>query len=202
MIHVEEKYLLFISIAAEREIREKVRFRFFDRSCMSLSKSCIELQLSIHGTSQTNEYSNDGPHPGFCITMLCFSTYIRAGLKHVVSVPAGNGYKGNRVRIVSNLLDVGAHFLHDLLVTFLAVVWLRRVHLVDSHNELLHSESVGQEGVLTSLSILGNTCFELSHTSCHNQHSTVCLKNAVDAALVGFLSNFEILPLLDANTVM
>lgn len=71
------------------------------------------------------------------------STYIGAGLKHVVSIPAGNGHKGDGVRIVANLLDVGAHFLHDFLVTLLAVVWLGGVHLVDAHDELFYSQSVG-----------------------------------------------------------
>jgi hypothetical protein len=36
------------------------------------------------------------------------------------------------------------------------------IHLVDSNNHLLHTECVGKECVLTSLSVLGNTGLELT----------------------------------------
>ena len=62
------------------------------------------------------------------------------------------------------------------VIKYLAVRWLSAVHLVDSDNELLHSQGVGKEGMLTSLSILRDTCLKLSHTSRHNQYSTVSLQ--------------------------
>lgn len=102
--------------------------------------------------------------------------YIWAGLQHVVSIPAGNGYEGDGVGIVANLLNVGAHFLHNFIISLLAVVWLGGVHLIDAHDQLLHSQSVGQEGVLAGLSVLGDARLKLAHAGRHDQHGTVCLE--------------------------
>ena len=38
-------------------------------------------------------------------------------LQHVVSMPTRDGHKWNTVRIITNLLDVGTHFLLDFLET-------------------------------------------------------------------------------------
>lgn len=103
-------------------------------------------------------------------------TYVGARLKHVVSIPARNGYKGHSVWIVANLLNVGAHFLHNFLVALLAVVRLGGVHFVDAHDELLDSQGVGQQGMLAGLSVLGYTGLELADASCHDQHGAVGLQ--------------------------
>ena len=69
----------------------------------------------------------------------------------------------------------GADLLDDLLVAFLAVGRLGGVHLVDRHDQLLDAQRVGQQGVLTGLTILRDARLELTHPCCHNQHCTVSL---------------------------
>lgn len=61
-------------------------------------------------------------------------------------------------------------------VTNLTVWWLSTVHLVDSYDELFHTQRVGQEGMLTRLPILRDTSLKLSRTSRDNQYSTVSLR--------------------------
>lgn len=91
-------------------------------------------------------------------------------------MPSRDGHKGNGGRVVANLLDVGGDLLLDLLKPLLAVGGLSRVHLVDSNNELLHSQSVGEESVLTGLAVLGDTSLKLTHTTSNNQHSAISLR--------------------------
>merc|ERR1719367_1492240 len=83
-------------------------------------------------------------------------------LDHVVSVPSRDGDEGNRGRVVADLLDEARHFLADLLEPSLAVGRLSGVHLVGGHDELLDSKGVGQQSVLSGLTILGDTSLELS----------------------------------------
>lgn len=54
--------------------------------------------------------------------------------------------------------------------------WSGVVHLVDTNDELLHTQGVGKQRMLTSLAILRNTSLKLAGTSSNNQHSTVSLK--------------------------
>ena len=46
----------------------------------------------------------------------------------------------------------------------LAVGGLGGVHLVDTNDELLYSKGVGQQSVLSGLSVLGDTGLELTST--------------------------------------
>lgn len=105
--------------------------------------------------------------------VLC--SHVCAGLQHVVSMPPRNWDESNGSRVVANLLDVSADFLGDLLKASLAVWGLGGVHLVDSNDKLLHSQGEGQEGMLTGLSILGDTSLKLTHTGSNDQHSTIGL---------------------------
>ena len=57
------------------------------------------------------------------------------------------------------------------------------VHLVDSDDELLDSESVSEESVLAGLSILGDTGFELTSTGGDDEHTAVGLGSASDHVL-------------------
>ena len=68
-------------------------------------------------------------------------------------MPTRDGDKWNSSRVVANLLDEALDLLLDLLKPGLRVGGLGRVHLVDTNNELLDAEGVGQESVLTSLAI-------------------------------------------------
>ncbi len=91
-------------------------------------------------------------------------------------MPSRNWDEGNSGRVVADLLDVGADFLGDLLITSLAVGGLSGVHLVDSNDELFHSQGESQEGMFTGLSVLRDTSLELTNTTSNNQHGTVSLE--------------------------
>ncbi|KRX39039.1 hypothetical protein T06_4045, partial [Trichinella sp. T6] len=109
--------------------------------------------------------------------------HLVTGLQHVVSVPPRDGDKGNSFGVVADLLDVGAHFLGDLIKTGLAVCGLGGVHLVDSNDELLHTESESQQGVLTGLAVLGDTSLKLTNASSDDQHGAVSLRGTSDHVL-------------------
>ena len=116
------------------------------------------------------------PYVSVYAVYLLQRAYIRAGFQHVVSVPARDGHEGHSVRVITNLLDVSADFLHNLLITLLAIVGLSGIHFVDAHDELLHSQRVGKQGVFTSLPVLWDASFKLTHACSHDQHSTVGLQ--------------------------
>ena len=103
-------------------------------------------------------------------------THVVAGLQHVVAVPSGDGDEWDSRWVVADLLDKPRHFLLDLLKPGLAVGWLGGIHLVDGHDQLLHSQGVSQQGVLSGLSVLGDTSFELSGTGGDDQNTAISLK--------------------------
>merc|ERR1719393_1201244 len=109
--------------------------------------------------------------------------HVLGGLDHVVSVPAGDGDEGNRGGVVADLLDEAGHLLADLLEPGLAVGRLGRVHLVGGHDELLHPEGVGQQGVLSGLAVLGDAGLELTSSGGDDQHSAVSLGGTSDHVL-------------------
>lgn len=53
--------------------------------------------------------------------------------------------------------------------------YLGGVHLVDGNDELSHTEGEGEEGVLASLSILGDTGFEFTSSASNDEDSAVSL---------------------------
>uniref|UniRef100_A0A2M4DKJ5 Putative secreted protein n=1 Tax=Anopheles darlingi TaxID=43151 RepID=A0A2M4DKJ5_ANODA len=103
--------------------------------------------------------------------------------QHVVAVPAGDRDERDGSRVVTDLLDVGRHLLLDFLETGLIVRRLGRVHLVDTNDELLDTESEGQQGVLTGLSVLGDTGLELAGTGSDDQHGAISLRRSCDHVL-------------------
>jgi len=105
-------------------------------------------------------------------------------LQHVVSVPSGDGAEDDFFGVVPNLLDVTLDFLTDLQETSLAVRSGRGgVHLVDTDDELLDSEGVSEESVLTGLSVLGDTGFKLTSTGGDDEHTAIGLGGASDHVL-------------------
>lgn len=98
---------------------------------------------------------------------------VGGGGQHVVAVETRDGHKGNGLGVISNLLDEVGGFLNDFLVTCLGP--LSGVHLVDGNDELLDTQSVGEQGVLTSLAILGDTSLELTSTGSDNKNSAIGL---------------------------
>jgi len=125
-------------------------------------------------------------------SLLLFAVTVTAGppghllglLQHVVSVPSGNGAEDNFLGIVSDLLNVTLDFLTDFQETGLAVgSGGSGVHLVDADDELLDSEGVGEESVLTGLAILGDTGFELTSTGSDDEHTAIGLGGSGDHVL-------------------
>jgi len=108
-------------------------------------------------------------------------THLVRGFQHVVSVPSRDGDESNGLGVVADLLDVRGDFLDDFLEAGLVV--LGGVHLVDGNDELLHTEGVAEQGVLTGLSLLGDTGLELSSSSSNHQHGAVSLRGSCDHVL-------------------
>ena len=86
-------------------------------------------------------------------------------------------------RVVPNLLDVVANLLDNLIITLLAVLGLCCIHLVQADNHLLHSQSVGQQGVLTGLAVLGDAGLETTRGGVDDEHGTISLGSTGDHVL-------------------
>jgi hypothetical protein len=102
-------------------------------------------------------------------------------LQHVVAVEAGDGDESDLLGVVADLLDERGGLLDDLLVTGLRP--LGGVHLVDGDDELLDTEGEGEQSVLTSLAILGDTSLELTSTSGNDENGAVSLRGTSDHVL-------------------
>ena len=100
---------------------------------------------------------------------------------HVVTVEAGDRDESNGLGVVADLLDEVGSLLDDLVVAILGP--LGGVHLVDGDDELLDTEGVGKQSVLTGLTILGNTGFELTSTSGDDENGAVSLGGTSDHVL-------------------
>ena len=87
----------------------------------------------------------------------------------------------NRYR--TYLLDEARHLLLDLLEPSLGVWRLGGVHLVDGDDQLLDTEGVGEQGVLSGLAVLGDTSLELSSSGGDDEHTAVSLAGASDHVL-------------------
>jgi hypothetical protein len=92
-------------------------------------------------------------------------------------MPAGDRDERNGLGIVSNLLDEVGSFLDNFLISGFRP--FSSIHLVDSNDELFDTQGVSQEGVFTSLTILGNTSFEFTDTSGNNDYSRQCVVSRV-----------------------
>jgi hypothetical protein len=53
---------------------------------------------------------------------------------------------------------------------------LGRVHLIDSNDELPDTEGEGEESVLASLTVLGDTSFEFTSTASNDKNGAVGLR--------------------------
>jgi len=106
---------------------------------------------------------------------------VAGGINHVVTVEARNGHEGNVLGVEADLLDEVGSLLDDFLVTGLRP--LGGVHLVDGNDELAHTKGEGEQGVLTSLAILGDTSFELTSTGSNDENGAVSLRGTSDHVL-------------------
>jgi len=94
-------------------------------------------------------------------------------LKHVISVPSGNGDEGDLSDGVSDLLKISRNFLSDFVISVFRVS--DGIHLVTADDHLLNSESVRKESVFSGLSILGNSGFEFSGSGSDHKNGTISL---------------------------
>lgn len=103
------------------------------------------------------------------------------GLKHVVTVEAGDGNEGNGLGVVADLLDEVGGLLDNLVVALLSP--LGSVHLVKSDDELADTEGERKQGVLTGLAILGDTSLELTSAGGNDEDGAVSLGGTSDHVL-------------------
>jgi hypothetical protein len=106
---------------------------------------------------------------------------VGGGLKHVVTVEAGDGDEGNGLGVVADLLDEVGGFLDNFVVTILGP--LAGVHLVEGNDELLDTEGESKQSVLTGLAILGDTSLELTSTGGNDEDSAISLGGTSDHVL-------------------
>merc|ERR1719341_2004912 len=109
--------------------------------------------------------------------------HVSGGLNDVVTMPSRDGHEGNSSGVVADLLDEARHLLLDLLEPSLRVWGLGRVHLVDGDDQLLDTEGVGEQGVLSGLVVLGDTSLELASSGGDDEHTAVSLAGAGDHIL-------------------
>jgi len=96
-------------------------------------------------------------------------------------VPTRDGDEGDGLGVVTDLLDETGSLLDDLVVSVLGP--LAGVHLVDGDDELLDTEGEGEEGVLSGLTVLGDTSLELSDTGGDDEDGAVGLGGTGDHVL-------------------
>lgn len=106
---------------------------------------------------------------------------VGGGSQHVVTVETRDGHEGNGLGVVADLLDEVGSLLDDFLETSLGP--LGGVHLVDGDDELLDTQGVGEQSVLTSLAILGDTSLELTSTGGNDENGAVGLRGTRDHVL-------------------
>merc|ERR1719419_2048532 len=130
----------------------------------------------------------DGLGPAFLFLAIAISSgpprHLLRLLQHVVSMPARDWAEDNFLGVVPDLLNISLDFFTDFQETGLAVRSRSgAVHLVDTNDELLDTQSEGKKSVLTGLAILGNTSLELTMASGNNEHGAVSLRGASDHVL-------------------
>jgi len=96
-------------------------------------------------------------------------------------VPSGDGDEGNRLGVVTDLLDEVGGLLDDFVESVLGP--LAGVHLVASNDDLPDTEGEGEEGVLSGLTVLGDTGLELTDTGGDDEDSAVGLRGTGDHVL-------------------
>ncbi len=96
-------------------------------------------------------------------------------------MPTRDRNEGNRLWVVTDLLDETRGLLDDLVEPILGP--LAGIHLVDSDDELLDTEGESEKGVLSGLTILGDTSLELSDTGSDDEDGTIGLGGTGDHVL-------------------
>lgn len=100
---------------------------------------------------------------------------------HVVTVETRDWHEWDSLWVVADLLDERGGLLDDLVEAVLAP--LGGVHLVDGDDELLDTKSVGEQSVLTGLTILGDTGLELTSAGSDDENGAIGLRSTSDHVL-------------------
>jgi len=106
---------------------------------------------------------------------------VGGGVDHVVTVETRDGDERNGLGVVADLLDEVGDLLDDLVEAVLGP--LGGIHLVDSDNELLDTQGVGKQSVLTGLTVLRDTSLELTSTTGNDKNGAVSLGGTSDHVL-------------------
>ena len=109
--------------------------------------------------------------------------HVGGGLEHVIAFETGDGDEGDLVGVVADLLEVEGKLGLDLIETGLGVLHRGVVHLVDGNDHLLDSHSLGQESVLSGLTVLGETGFETTDVRGDHKNSGIGLGGSRDHVL-------------------
>jgi hypothetical protein len=83
-------------------------------------------------------------------------------LDHVVTVPSGDWDELDFLDLVTNFFKIRSDLSLDLIKSGLVVLDSWGVHLVDANDHLLDTKGESKESVLSGLSVLGVTGFELT----------------------------------------
>jgi hypothetical protein len=119
-------------------------------------------------------------------------------LEHVITVPSGDGDEGNLGGVVSDLLKVFGDFLLDFVESSLGPGDGLFVHLVDTDDHLLDTQSEGQESVFSGLSFLGDTSFEFTWRGGNHEEGNISLggtgNHVLDEiSMAGGINNGEVI---------
>jgi len=96
-------------------------------------------------------------------------------LQHVVSVPSGNWDEWDLLWVVTDRLQETGDILLDFVVSGFGPVDRLVVHLVGADDHLLDTEGEGKESVLSGLTFLGETSFELTSTGGDDEDGAIGL---------------------------
>ena len=115
---------------------------------------------------------------------------------HVITNPSRDGNELNLGGEVADLLEVKRKLGLDLVVAGLGVVDGITIHLVDGNDHLLDTHSLGEESVLTGLSVLGETGLELTNAGGDHEDGGISLGGTSDhvldeIAMTGGINNGE-----------
>jgi len=109
--------------------------------------------------------------------------HVGGSLDHVVTVPARDWDELNLCWVVADLLEVGGQLSLDLVVSVFLVLDSWVVHLVDGDDHLTDTHGLGEESVLTGLTLGGETSLELTTAGGNHEDGGISLGGTSDHVL-------------------
>lgn len=106
-------------------------------------------------------------------------------LEHVITLETGDGDEGDTLLDLA-VTDTGeetGHFGLDFVVSLLRVLDGLIIHLIDGADHLLDTEGVSKKSVLSGLTVLTVTGFELTSTSGNDENGKISLGGTSDHVL-------------------